>query len=137
MEVSIQTLIISLVVLSIVTYLVSRLSYKLGSILTTIISFLAFSVIAYAGYVEPSILQQNAILLESIYPNISVFEITDLAIFFTVILTFIYAMASFFNPYFIETIKYKHAYNFAWVLSIAGVIGVFFASNILVFFLLI
>lgn len=136
MELSIQTLIISLVVLSIVTYLVSRLSYKLGSILTTIISFLAFSVIAYAGYVEPSILQQNATLIESVYPNISVFEITDLAIFFTVILTFIYAMASFFNPYFIETIKYKHAYNFAWVLSIAGVIGVFFASNILVFFFL-
>jgi formate hydrogenlyase subunit 3/multisubunit Na+/H+ antiporter MnhD subunit len=132
---SLEGLIIGLVISSVIVFWVSHFSAKVGAILTTFISLMAFGFMTYFGYVDHQSLLLDSNLIE--FGAIGfMFEYSDFAVFFTVILTFIYAMASFYNPFFIETIKYKKAYNAFWVLSIAGVVGVFFAQHMLGFFLL-
>jgi len=63
------------------------------------------------------------------------FTVTPLGWFFTITMLIVYSMVAFFNPYWMKKMMYPETYNFLYLLSLAGTIGVFFADHFIVLFI--
>ncbi|XMB86404.1 proton-conducting transporter membrane subunit [Mycoplasmatota bacterium WC44] len=120
---SLELVVLGTLSLGILSYLVSKVSKQLGSILTILTSLAVFGGIGYFGFFETLDFSVNYM------PEIVGFEYSHLGLFFTVLVTFIFSMVSFFNPFFIKDFKYPAIYNMLYLFSLAGIVGVFFASN--------
>lgn len=121
-------LILLVVLLSgVLAYLGGKIHRVIGTIITIFVSGFAFVSIAYFGF--------NDILDTSngFLPLIT-FDVTYLGLYFGIIVTFIFFMVSFFNPYFIDKYKYPAVYSMLYLFSLAGVIGVFFTNNFMTLF---
>ncbi|MDX1359453.1 MAG: NADH-quinone oxidoreductase subunit M, partial [Clostridia bacterium] len=57
------------------------------------------------------------------------FNITTVGWYFAVVMLIAYSMTSFFNPYWMDRMMYPGSYNFMYILSMAGTIGMFFAQD--------
>ncbi|MBN2605548.1 MAG: NADH-quinone oxidoreductase subunit M [Bacilli bacterium] len=124
---SIELLLIIALASGFLAYLLGRVNRVYGAIVTIVSSMFVFSSLAYFGFTD------SLDTTVSILPYVT-FQVTYLGMFFAVMITFIYAMVSFFNPMFIKDYKYPGAYSMLYILSMAGVIGVFFTDNFMVMF---
>jgi len=124
---SIELLLLITALSGVLAYLLGRLNKVLGSVVTILASLFVFVSVAYFGYRGE--LDKTTDLL----PYVT-FSVNYLGIFFAILVTFIFAMVSFFNPFFVEKYKYPAAYSMLYLLSLAGVLGVFFTNNFLALF---
>jgi len=124
---SIELLIIITAVSGVLAFLIGRFNKVLGSVVTILASMFVFVSVAYFGYNGE--LSNSIVLL----PYVT-FSVTYLGLFFAILVTFIFAMVSFFNPFFVEKYKYPAAYSMLYLLSLAGVLGVFFTNNFMSLF---
>jgi len=124
---SIELLIIVTALSGILAFLLGRLNQVLGSVVTILASMFVFVSVAYYGYNDAL---SNAIVF---LPFVT-FKVTYLGLFFAIIVTFIFSMVSFFNPFFVEKYKYPAAYSMLYLFSLAGVLGVFFTNNFMALF---
>jgi len=124
---SIELLIIVTALSGVLAFLLGRLNQVLGSVVTILASMFVFISVAYYGYNDAL---SNAIVF---LPFVT-FKVTYLGLFFAIIVTFIFAMVSFFNPLFVEKYKYPAAYSMLYLFSLAGVLGVFFTNNFMALF---
>lgn len=124
---SIEYIILITAMSGILAYGVGRINKVAGSVVTIIASMFVFVSVAYFGY-NDELLQGTEFL-----PYVT-FSVTYLGLFFAIIVTFIFAMVSFFNPFFVEKYKYPAAYSMLYLLSLAGVLGVFFTNNFMSLF---
>ncbi len=127
MTLSIEFIILITVLVGLISYFVGFLHKGLSSVVTIFGSLFVFGAIGYLGYTEQ-------LTNEVLYLNGMEFEITHLGFFFSFIVSFVFLMVSFFNPFFIKQYKFPRLYNMLYLFSLAGVIGVFYSSNLLYLF---
>lgn len=109
---------------SVLAYLTGKLHSILGSVVTIVASGFAFVAITYYGY-------NNELLFDVEWIPGVTFGSSYVGLFFAIIVSFVFFMVSFFNPYFVNKYKYKALYSMMYLLSLAGAIGVFFTSDFL------
>jgi len=124
---SIELLIIITALSGVLAYFAGKLNKVLGSVITILVSLFVFVSVAYFGY-NGQLTTTMAIL-----PYVT-FSVTYLGLFFAILVTFVFAMVSFFNPFFVEKYKYPAVYSMLYLLSLAGVLGVFFTNNFMSLF---
>jgi formate hydrogenlyase subunit 3/multisubunit Na+/H+ antiporter MnhD subunit len=124
---SIELILLVTVLSAGIAFLVGRYHKVYGAIVTILATTFVFVSLGYHGY-NDSLDNFVAYL-----PYVS-FSITYLGLYFAIIVSFIFAMVAFFNPFFVEKYKYPAAYSALYLLSLAGVIGVFFTNNFMTLF---
>ena len=124
---SIELLIIITALAGVLAYFGGKLNKVLGSVITIIASLFVFVSVAYFGY------KGQLSNTMTILPYVT-FSVTYLGLFFAILVTFVFAMVSFFNPFFVEKYKYPAVYSMLYLLSLAGVLGVFFTNNFMSLF---
>ncbi|NUU97210.1 proton-conducting transporter membrane subunit [Marinitoga sp. 1138] len=127
---ALNTLILFILLGGLVTYAVSKFNDKAGAYLTILISVVALFVV-YT-------LKDSAgeVLNVFTYGNYSLDLVTSsYAWFFSIVMVIVYAMVSFFNPYWMEKVIHPAAYNLFYVLSLGGTIGVFYSKDFLTLFI--
>ncbi|MDC0559057.1 proton-conducting transporter membrane subunit, partial [Candidatus Izimaplasma bacterium] len=124
---NLELIILIVLALGVLAFLGGKLNKIVGTAFTILGSGFAFVSIAYYGF--------NSTLDSTVefIPYLS-FMPTALGVFFGIIVTFVFFMVSFFNPYFIDKYKYPAAYSMLFLFSLAGVIGVFFTDNFMTLF---
>lgn len=111
----------------IIAYIIGKYSKVGGAVVTILASSTLFIFITYFGY--------KLELTTSVkYIPYLTFSVNYLGLFFAIIITFIFAMVSFFNPFFIKKYKYPAAYSMLYLFSLAGIIGIFFTNNFMTLF---
>lgn len=113
------------VVLAAASFFITGANKKAGGFTTVVASLLA---LAALFTLKGSIGEEFSIL----YLN---FSITTVGWYFSVIMLIAYSMTSFFNPYWMEKMMYPGSYNFMYLLSMAGTIGLFFAKDFITLFI--
>jgi len=124
---SLELLLIGTLLSGVLAYFIGKINRVLGASVTILISGFVFVIVTYYGL--------NGTLNEVVeyLPYLS-FEVTNLGLYFAIIVSFVFFMVSFFNPYFIEKYKYPSLYSMLFLFSLTGVLGVFFTNNFLVLF---
>jgi len=125
---NVEMIMLMLIGFGILAYLLGKFNPKAGSIVTIVASFLSFVFLAYYGYGTETLDATANVLTFTTY------NVTQLGLFFAVIVTFVFSMVSFFNPFYIEKIQYNAAYSMLYLFALAGTIGVFFTNNMLYLF---
>ena len=125
---SLELLILLTIFGGVLAYFLGRLNKILGSGVTILVSGIVFVSLTYYG------LNDSLDMSVSMLPNGFTFASTYLGIFFAIIVTFVFFMVSFFNPFFIEKYKYPAVYSMLYLFILAGSIGVFFATNFIELF---
>ena len=124
---SIEILILITLASGLLAYAVGRFDAKLGAVVTILASSFVAGTVIYYGVNEELIATTD-------YFTTLTFEVTNLGFFFAALVTFVFAMVSFFNPFFVDKYKYPAAYSMLFLFSLAGVIGVFFVDNFMTLF---
>lgn len=114
-------------------YVAGRFSKMLGAVVTIVASMFIFLGVAYMAQdiLDGSTFNYNAV---EYMPDFVTFTVSYLGIFFALLVTFVFAMVAFFNPFFVDKYKYPAVYSMLYLFSLAGVIGVFFTDNFMVLF---
>ncbi|MDA3846044.1 MAG: proton-conducting transporter membrane subunit [Vallitaleaceae bacterium] len=122
---TITMIVVGLMALSLVTYVVSKMSKGLGSVLTILgpLVALLFFLLEGSGIASGSSI------------GILQFGATKLGWFFSVTMLIVYGCVAFFNPYWMKKLVHPSAYNMLYILSLAGTIGMFFAVDFIVLFI--
>ena len=128
---SVEIVILALVASGVLAFLLGKWNAKAGSIVTIFGSLFAFVVIAYYGYGTDVVLGNSNDFLSFTTFHV---EGNELGLFFATIVTFVFSMVSFFNPFFIDQYKYKAVYPMLYLFGLAGTVGVFFTDNLLYLF---
>lgn len=124
---NIELLLLFLLASSIVSYFLTKWKSFVGSVFTifsTMFVFASLAMYGFSGQLDTTV---------NIIPVLS-FAQTNIGFYFAIIIVFVYLMVSFFHPYFVGEYKYKNSYNMMFLLSLAGVIGTFFADNFIQLF---
>ncbi len=124
---SIELIIIVTALSGLFAYIAGRLNKTLGAIVTIIATTFVFVSLAYFGF-------NSELTDEVVYFPYITFSVTYLGVFFAILVSFIFAMVAFFNPFFVDKYKYPAAYSMLYLLSLAGVLGVFFTNNFMSLF---
>lgn len=117
----------------ILAYAGGRYNKVLGSIITIVASMFVFLSIAYISGDKPGILAGDYNVVK-VLPEFTTFMVTYLGMFFTLLVSFVFAMVAFFNPFFVKKYKYPALYSMLYLFSLAGVLGVFLTDNFMVLF---
>ncbi|MCD6322655.1 MAG: hypothetical protein J7L77_06470 [Clostridiales bacterium] len=112
------------IILAIASFFITRFNKMAGGFVTVISSLFA---LAALFMMKGSIGEDFSIF----YFN---FSITTVGWYFSVVMLLAYSMTSFFNPYWMEKMMYPGSYNFLYLLSMAGTIGIFFAKDFITLF---
>lgn len=112
----------------VLAFLLGRWNKIVGSGMTILVSGIVFVSLTYYGLNDQLDMTVNY-MIEGFG-----FEATYLGTFFAIIVTFIFFMVSFFNPFFIEKYKYPAVYSMLYLFILAGSVGVFFATNFIELF---
>jgi NADH-quinone oxidoreductase subunit M len=121
---SIELIMIVLFVSGILAFGLGRINKVLGAAVTIVASGFAFVSIAYYGYTDQLVVSNDFLQLVD-------FTSSHLTVFFAIIVSFVFFMVSFFQPYFVDKYKYPAAYSMLYLFSLLGVVGVFFSSDFL------
>ncbi len=124
---NIEMMILLVLAFAVISYVVTKLNAFIGAVVTIVASTLVFSTLAYYG------LSMNMDPTTTILPFL-VFRETYLGTYFVVVIALIYMMVSFFHPYYVDQYKYKAAYHFLFLLSLAAVLGAFYSANLVQLF---
>lgn len=127
----VELIILGTIVFGLIAYLVGRFNKGLGGIITILGSGFAFVTVAYIGTL--SAIDASELFKAELIPSVS-FGASYLGIFFATIVTFVFFMVSFFNPYFVDKYKYPAVYSMLFLFSLAGALGVFFTDNFMTMF---
>lgn len=112
------------------SYIIGRFHKVLGSIFTILVSGTVFVLLTYYG------LNEELVFTTSVLPSEYTFTMTYLGMYFAIIISFVFFMVSFFNPFFMYKYPYPSLYSMLYLWVLAGSIGIFFATHsILLFFL--
>ena len=117
-------LIIMMFLASILTYALSKANIKMGAYSTV-----AFSVISLAILFLGKKYIGNEFSISYL-----TFKVTTVGWYFSLIMVLIYSMTSFFNPYWMEKLIYPSSYNFLYLFSLAGTVGLFFSRDLITLF---
>ena len=124
---NIELLIIIALLGGLLSFFLGRLNKIVGASMTVLVSGFIFVSITYYGL--------NGLLDTTVsYLPFASFMVTNLGIYFAILVSFVFFMVSFFNPYFVDKYKYPALYNLLFLLSLSGVLGVFLTDNFLVLF---
>ena len=124
---SLELILLVVLASGILAYGLGRINKILGSAMTILATGFAFVSITYYGF------DGSLDAASNLLPMVT-FGVTSLGVYFGIIVTFVFFMVSFFNPYFIDKYKYPALYSMLFLFSLAGVIGVFFTNNFLTLF---
>ncbi len=124
---SLELVLLIVIASSILAYFGGKLHRLLGTAITILASGFAFVSIAYYGF------NGSLDITSELLPLVT-YDVTYLGLYFGIIVTFVFFMVSFFNPYFINKYKYPAVYSMLYLLSLSGVIGVFFTNNFMTLF---
>ena len=130
---TVELLILVALASGILAYFVGRLNKVLGAVVTIIASMFIFIMV---GYMMQDINAGTTFNYNAVeyMPDFVTFMVSYLGLFFAILVTFIFAMVSFFNPFFVEKYKYPALYSMLYLFSLAGVLGVFLTDNFMVLF---
>lgn len=118
-------MIIGIVLSGFISYFLTKVNKKLGAYVTILASV--------AGFIAMYVYKDNLVFDSMI--GLFAFKSSPLAIYFSLIMLFIYANVAFFNPYFMEKYNNPAAYNLMYMLTLAGTIGMFFSSSFISLFI--
>jgi len=124
---NIEMMILLVLAFAVISYVVTKLNAFIGAVVTIVASTLVFSTLAYYG------LSMNMDPTTTILPFL-VFRESYLGTYFVVVIALIYMMVSFFHPYYVDQYKYKAAYHFLFLLSLAAVLGAFYSASLVQLF---
>ncbi len=124
---TIELIILYTLASGVLAFLVGRIHKGLGSVITILGSLFAFSAVTYLGYTD------QLAFTSDLLPFIT-YQGTNLGLFFAILVSFVFLMVSFFNPFFVTKYKYPAVYSMLYLLSLSGVLGVFFTDNLLYLF---
>jgi len=122
---SLDIYIIGLVVAGLLSYIVTKVNKQAGALVTIIATIVSFVFL---------LKYRESLVFDSIIPLFD-FKSTPLALFFSLIMIFIYANVAFFNPNWMKKYNNPAAYNMFFMLSLAGTIGMFFSQNFMSLFI--
>jgi NADH-quinone oxidoreductase subunit M len=117
----------------VLAYFAGRYNKLYGAVVTIVASMFVFLSVAYMAQDIDSGTTFNYNAVEFL-PDFTTFMVSYLGIFFALLVTFVFAMVSFFNPFFVDKYKYPAVYSMLYLFSLAGVLGVFFTDNFMVLF---
>ncbi|OPL07868.1 MAG: NADH dehydrogenase [delta proteobacterium ML8_F1] len=106
-------------------YLISKASLKAGAYATTVFSLGALAVLLMG---RSEIGSEFSVLFMN-------FEVTVIGWYFSGVMVLVYAMTSFFNSFWMDKMMYPGSYNFLYLFSLAGTLGLFFASDLITLFI--
>jgi NADH-quinone oxidoreductase subunit M len=112
----------------VLAFVLGRWNKILGSGMTILVSGFVFVSLTYYG------LNDSLDMAVSYLPDGFAFASNYLGMFFAIIVTFVFFMVSFFNPFFIEKYKYPALYSMLYLFILAGSLGVFFSTNFIELF---
>ncbi|MCK5811497.1 MAG: hypothetical protein KAG94_01235 [Clostridiales bacterium] len=119
------TVLITLLALSVVTYLVSLINNKLGAYFTIVTSLVTLLLL---------FLLKNSIgQLASI--SLFTFKLTTVGWYFSMVMVVVYFTSAFLNPFWMKKMIYPAAYNLFYLVSLIGTIGMFFARDFITLFI--
>lgn len=121
---NLNLIIIITTAVALVAYLVSKVNDKAGAAMTVVGSL--FALIA-VFLLRDSIGTEITLL----YFN---FNLTITGWYFALVMLMAYSMTAFFNPFWMKKLIYPAGYNFLYLLSMAGTLGVFFAKDFITLF---
>ncbi|MCD6482622.1 MAG: NADH-quinone oxidoreductase subunit M [Candidatus Izimaplasma sp.] len=124
---SIELLLLFTLAAGVLAFFASMIHKLLGPIVTILASLFVFVSITYFGY------NGELDMTVSYLPYVS-FGFSYAGLFFAIIVTFIYSMVSFYNPFFAKKYKSPAVYSMFYLFNLVGIIGVFFTNNFLVLF---
>jgi len=113
-------------VTSFLTYFLSKLSYKIGTVIKTLFIIISMYII-YGNFNTPSSISINEINLN--------FNVNAFNIYFLVLASFVFLMTSLFSINGIKKYKYKNSYIFLNLLLFTGIIGLFGSSDLITLFI--
>ena len=93
---NVEMILLLLVASGILAYVVGKFNAKIGTYVVIVASFLSFILLGYYGYVA------NALDDTTNYLSFISYNVTDLGLFFAVIVSFVFSMVSFFNTFYIH-----------------------------------
>ncbi|PAT02318.1 hypothetical protein CI105_02960 [Candidatus Izimaplasma bacterium ZiA1] len=124
---SIEMILMITLASGVLAYLIGKLNAKLGSIVTILVSMYVTIAVIYFGY-------NGELVITTEYLPLVTFKVTNIGLFFASTVTFVFAMVSFFNPFFIDKYKFKALYSMLYIFSLVGILGVFFTDNFMTLF---
>lgn len=110
---------------ALVAYMVTKLNEKAGAFVTVAGSLFAL----VAVFLLRSSIGTEISLL---YFN---FSLTTAGWYFSLVMLTAYSMTAFFNPYWMKKLIYPAGYNFLYLLSMTGTLGLFFAKDFITLFI--
>ncbi|MBN2557465.1 MAG: NADH-quinone oxidoreductase subunit M [Clostridia bacterium] len=122
---SIAVFLAILIILAAASFFVTAANKKAGGFATVAVSLFALAmVLSMKGSVGG---EQSFMYLG--------FSITTVGWYFSVVMLTAYSMTSFFNPFWMKKMIYPAGYNFLYLVSMAGTIGMFFAGDFITLFI--
>ncbi|HPJ22878.1 MAG TPA: proton-conducting transporter membrane subunit, partial [Clostridia bacterium] len=121
---NLNLVIIVSVAFAIAAYLVSKVNDKAGAFMTVAGSMFALVTV---------FLLRNSIGSEMSFLYFN-FNLTVTGWYFSLVMLTAYSMTAFFNPFWMKKLIYPAGYNFLYLLSMAGTLGVFFAKDFITLF---
>ncbi|QTA38058.1 oxidoreductase [Thermosipho ferrireducens] len=128
--ISLTTLIITLLFSTIISYFLTRINKKIGTIFN-------FALISYSLYIVSNLKTGIQIKLFSITPGLeNTLIVTELGKYFAIISFIVLSMVAFFNITWInKKVNFSAAFNAFYLFTSAGSLGVFFAKDMLTLYI--
>lgn len=120
-----STLLLFMIVGSFVSYIISRMNKTWGAYSTIVFSMTSLIVLILG---KAQIDTTFTLLFMT-------FKISTIGWYFSTVMVLVYAMTSFFNVYWMDRMMYPNSYNFLYLFSLAGTVGLFFAKDLLTLFI--
>lgn len=121
---SLELLLFAILIGGAVAYIATKLHQGLGAWVTVVVS---------VGALAALFLNRDS-LTGSGAGTLLGWQFTTYGWFFSIVLLLTYAASSFFNPYWMNKLAHPAAYNLLFLFSLAGAIGMFFASTFIALF---
>lgn len=117
--ISVPLIIVGLILSGVLAYFLTKANKVLGAVITVLASC--------AGLAAMFILKDHIGSVESLF--FLNFKLTDYGWFFSALMLLVFACVSFFNLYWMKKIIHPAAYNFLYLVALAGTIGAFTAQD--------
>ncbi|MFO7611001.1 MAG: proton-conducting transporter membrane subunit, partial [Clostridia bacterium] len=122
---SIAVFLAILIIMAAASFFATAVNKKAGGFATVAVSLFALAVILS---MKGSVGKEQSFM----YLN---FSITTVGWYFSVVMLTAYSMTSFFNPFWMKKMIYPAGYNFLYLISMAGTIGMFLAGDFITLFI--
>ncbi len=119
LQISIGMIVVGLVLSALLAYVLTKVNKKLGAWITVLASIAA---LVFVYMLQGAIGTSDSL-------GFLKFTLTEYGWFFSVVMLIVFACVSFFNVYWMERIIHPAAYNFLFIMVLAGTLGAFSAKD--------